>query len=68
MQNKLDIYQNPTLLYDEEFGPPCTHWAIEIAKINTKSPTNNGKEIGKAKGGNHDALIRMKYDQLCKNN
>ena len=61
-------------LYEEKFPAPCTHWANDLS--NSDSMNNNGKGAkkgkgrgqsnGKGKGSNHDAMIRMKYDQLCK--
>ncbi len=59
-------------IYEQEFEPPCTHWANDLAN---STPTSSkpqgqgmgqGKGMGKGKGGNHDAMIRMKYNQLCK--
>jgi|GEM_PF-1877774 len=63
-----------TYLYEENFEPPCTHWAIDLAKIDSGSSSEQSKGMGKGKGagngkgsgGNHDAMIRMKYNQLCK--
>jgi len=65
-------------LYEEEFEPPCTHWANDLKNSsNTQSPTQGmgrgkgqgmgqGRGQGMRQGGNHDAMIRMKYNQLCK--
>jgi len=53
-------------LYEEEFLPPCTHWANEIK--NSESMQNKGKNASRnkgPKGNNHDAMIRKKYNQLC---
>lgn len=67
-----------TYLYEEEFAPPCTHWANDLAKSDSNSTAQKGqgKGMGKGKGhgmgkgkgngGNHDAMIQMKYNQLCK--
>lgn len=67
-------------LYEEEFEPPCTHWANDL-KNSTETQSQGqgkgqgmdrgqGKRQGRGKGmgqgGNHDAMIRMKYNQLCK--
>jgi hypothetical protein len=46
-------------LYEENFPPPCFHWSNELNKSNDQSG-------GKGQGGNHQAMIKMKYDQLCK--
>ena len=69
-----------TYIYEEEFAPPCTHWANDLAKINSdptakkgsgqgkgkgKGMGNGQRGMGKGNGGNHDAMIQMKYSQLC---
>lgn len=71
-------------LYEEDFEPPCTHWANDLK--NASGSQSQGKGMGRGKGqgmgqgrgkgqghgkgmgqgGNHDAMIRMKYNQLCK--
>ncbi len=61
-------------LYEEEFEPPCTHWANDLKNSTGSQAQGRGKEMGQGKGhgrgmgqgGNHDAMIRMKYNQLCK--
>lgn len=50
--NSIGVY-----LYEETFDAPCTHWANDLKKA---SSTKKGH------GNNHDAMIRMKYNQLCK--
>lgn len=58
-----------TYLYEEEFEPPCTHWANDLknSDANTSRHQNGmGKGTRKGQGGNHEAMIRMKYNQLCK--
>lgn len=44
-------------LYEEEFDAPCAHWENDLKKTNI---------LKKGHGNNHDAMIRMKYNQLCK--
>jgi cytochrome c553 len=57
-------------LYEQEFAPPCTHWANELKNSSVSPSQGQGKGRGQGKGmgqgGNHDAMIRMKYNQLCK--
>ena len=57
-------------LYEETFEPPCTHWANDLKNSSNPQPQGQGRGKGmgrgKAQGGNHDAMIRMKYKQLCK--
>ncbi len=57
-------------LYEENFEPPCTHWANDLKNSSNSQPQGQGRGKGmgrgKAQGGNHDAMIRMKYNQLCK--
>jgi hypothetical protein len=57
-------------LYEQEFAPPCTHWANEL-KNSSRSPPQaqamgRGQGKGMGQGGNHDAMIGMKCNQLCK--
>ncbi len=70
------LAQIGTYLYEATFEPPCTHWANDL-KNSTGSQAQGqgrGKGMGQGKGhgrgmgqgGNHDAMIRMKYNQLCK--
>ncbi len=51
-------------LYEETFEAPCTHWANDLKNSSGSQPQGNGQGMGR--GGNHDAMIRMKYNQLCK--
>ncbi len=64
-------------LYEEDFEPPCTHWANDLKKASGSQSQGKGMGRGKGQGGkghgkgmgqggNHDAMIRMKYNQLCK--
>lgn len=60
-----------TYLYEEEFAPPCSHWANDLKNSdadtsNHKKGMGKGKGMNQGQGGNHDAMIRMKYNQLCK--
>ncbi len=57
MLNNIGAY-----IYEENFGPPCKHWANDL-KNDTTANMKTGK--GKGMGSNHDAMIRMKYQQLC---
>ena len=76
------LAQIGTYLYEEEFEPPCTHWANDL-KNSTGSQSKGqgqgkgqgmgrgqgkgqGRGKGMGQGGNHDAMIQMKYNQLCK--
>jgi len=55
-------------LYEEEFAPPCTHWANDLKNGESMKNAGNAKGMnkGNGKGGNnHDAMVRKKYDQLC---
>ena len=68
MLNNIGAY-----LYEEDFAPPCEHWANDLKNSDSSdSGHSKGKGKGKGKGnkkgqgGNHDAMIRMKYNQLCK--
>ena len=53
-------------IYEQEFEAPCTHWANDLANSSSNSPKLQGNGRGKGRGNNHDAMIRMKYNQLCK--
>ena len=67
-------------LYEETFDPPCTHWANDLSNSTTSQSQGKGRGQGQGngqgkgqghgkgmgQGGNHDAMIRMKYNQLCK--
>jgi hypothetical protein len=46
-------------IYEQEFEPPCKHWAGVLKS--SKSMQKKGKE-----NGNHDAMVQMKYNKLCK--
>lgn len=61
-------------LFEEEFEPPCTHWANDLNNSTASQGQGKGRGMGRGQGhgkgmgqgGNHDAMIRMKYNQLCK--
>ncbi len=61
-------------LYEETFEPPCTHWANDLKNSTVSQPQSKGMGRGMGRGqgkgmaqsGNHNAMIQMKYNQLCK--
>jgi len=53
-------------IYEQEFEPPCNHWAAVLKNSESTSINQKGQKKRHGNGNNHDAMVRMKYNQLCK--